>query len=634
MSKQLILPVLILIVFLLPACRGKMESKPESAEAVRLADSIEMLDSLASKLFFKNNSLALSYATKAIELSERIANNRLLARSMNVKGIVLSVDQYDSAFSYFAKALSLSERIGAENERAHIFYNLSQLYDFTNDYKNAVILLDSSIRIGLKLKTYSAVASSLVALANIYYETEDYINAERIYDSAFKLASRNKLNKEMAVSLANLSKFSEDPDTSKAMLKESLSLLGKVQGAEEEQAYIEVNLGLLQENSDSSIKYYQKAIDKAIKYNMPIVLLGAYNNIAYKYLKKKEAGKAEYTISSQAIPLAMKMKNDDWLSTLYDTYADVLVAKKEFQTAIFYLRKSIEARSVSDRLISEKQVRLLNAILELKNKNLLIMDKESMIVEKDSQLNRMYLWLAVLLILIMLAGGGILLIRQRDRMKIQLTKLEAARKIIEAEENEKERNAMELHDSSGILISKLKETMCQKVDLEPSTRRIIELHINEFRDEIRNISHRMNKQILERHPIDLLLKSFFEDTIHFNRIHLSYIIDKPKHHLNVDIAIHLFRIIQEIVTNARKHAGSSEIKMSIRFFDESAEIVYSDNGKGFNPDSEDIKGMGILNIFARVKLINGYAELDSEPGHGVYWKISVPEIYGSLKPEI
>jgi len=627
MIKQLIFHVLIPIVILLPACQEKMEPDPESAMVAHLSDSIARLDSLASNLFFKNNPLALSYATKAIELSERIGSDELLARSMNVKGIVLSVNKYDSAFSYFIKALSLSERIGAENERPHIFYNLSQLYDFTNDYKNAVILLDSSIRIGLKLKTYSAVASSLVALANIYYETEDYANAKSIYDSAYRLSSRNKLHKEMAVALANQSKFAEDPDKSKALLRESLLLLVPVKGAEEEQAYIEVNLGLLQENPDSAIMYYQKAIDKAIKYNMPIVLLGAYNNIAYKYLQKMEPGKAEYTISSQAIPLALKMKNDDWLSTLYDSYADILIAKKEFQSAIFYLRKSIEARAASDKLISEKQIRLLNAILELKNKDLLILDKESTIIEKDSQLNQMYLWLAILLILILVAGGGILWIRQRDRMKMQRTKLEAARKIIETEENEKERNAMELHDSSGILVSKLNETMRQVVDLDPSAKQTIERHINEFKDEIRNISHRMNKQILERHPIDILLKSLFEDTIHFSKLNLTYFIDKPEHPLKADISIHLFRIVQELITNARKHARSSEIKLSIRFFNESAEIVYSDNGEGFITGRENAKGMGISNIFARVSLINSHAELDSEPGHGVYWKISIPEIY-------
>jgi len=498
------------------------------------------------------------------------------------------------------------------------------LYYLANDYKNTVTLLDSSIQRGLKYRNYKAVTSSLIALGNVYYVTDEYTNAKTMYDSALRISSRNSLNKEMAVVLANLAKFTEDPIESKSILTKAISLLSKEKGTEEEQVTTEINLGLLQENPDSAILYYLRAIGKATKYNLQIELLGACNNIAYKYLKKKDIEQADHYIADKAIPIALELKNDDWLSTLYDTYSDILIAKKEFQKAIIYLRKSIEARTASDKLISEKQVRLLNAILELKNKSLLIAEKDGMIIQKDARINQMYLWLAISGILILVAGGGIFWIRQLAKIKLQRTKLEAAKKIIEAEENEKERNAMELHDAVGALISKLNETISRSMVQDHSSKQAIGLHMTEFKDEIRNISHRMNKHILERHPIDSLLKSLFDDTIRYSKLHLTYLVDKPLKTLKVDVAIHIYRIVQELINNARKHARDSEVKLSIHFFEESLELVYSDNGNGFSLGSESKKGMGISNIFARVNLINGHAELDSEPGRGVYWKITAP----------
>jgi signal transduction histidine kinase len=227
-------------------------------------------------------------------------------------------------------------------------------------------------------------------------------------------------------------------------------------------------------------------------------------------------------------------------------------------------------------------------------------------------------------ILILIAGGGVFWIRQRAKIKLQQTKLEAAQRIIETEENEKERNAMELHDAVGSLVFKLSETVSHSMVQDPLSKQAIDLHIGEFKDEIRNISHRMNKHLLQHQPIDSLLKTFLDDTIRYGKLNLKYVVDKPKKTVKNDVAIHLFRIVQELINNARKYAGNAEIKIAVLFFEESFELTYSDNGTGFSLNSGEQKGMGFSNIRARVNLINGNAELDSEPGRGVYWKITAP----------
>jgi tetratricopeptide (TPR) repeat protein len=240
MTRIRILITCSVLISFFTECSRENKNEPESHPKAFLQDSVKKLDSLASILLFKDNSLALKYANTAIEISRKIRSTELLARSMNVKGIVFSANQYDSAFACFTEALSLTGGPGTESEKAHMLYNLSQLYFLANDYKNTVTLLDSSIRTGLKYKNHRAVASSLIALGNVYFVTEDYANAKNIYDSALRTSSRYSLKIEMAVALANLAKFGEDETASKSMLRQAISLLSKTKGTEEELVTTEI----------------------------------------------------------------------------------------------------------------------------------------------------------------------------------------------------------------------------------------------------------------------------------------------------------------------------------------------------------------------------------------------------------
>jgi signal transduction histidine kinase len=53
-------------------------------------------------------------------------------------------------------------------------------------------------------------------------------------------------------------------------------------------------------------------------------------------------------------------------------------------------------------------------------------------------------------------------------------------------------------------------------------------------------------------------------------------------------------------------------------------ILYQDSGIGFDVSASDLKGLGLLNIFERTKIINGNAVLNSKPAEGTRWNISIP----------
>jgi signal transduction histidine kinase len=214
--------------------------------------------------------------------------------------------------------------------------------------------------------------------------------------------------------------------------------------------------------------------------------------------------------------------------------------------------------------------------------------------------------------------------RQRTRNKLQYLKLESAIKILEAEEHEKEKNGMELHDSVGMLCLKINETFEQQPSADVGIKKSIDMHIANFTDEVRNLSHRMSKKIMERHAIGPLLINMCEETAKYGKLKLQFDIGDPATEIPVQCTMHVYRIVQELLNNARKYASEANITLSVKFADKTVEIEYNDDGPGFNQDAESKKGMGLSNIFARVNLLNGTIELDTVPEHGVYWKISAP----------
>jgi two-component system, NarL family, sensor kinase len=86
----------------------------------------------------------------------------------------------------------------------------------------------------------------------------------------------------------------------------------------------------------------------------------------------------------------------------------------------------------------------------------------------------------------------------------------------------------------------------------------------------------------------------------------------------------LFRIVQEALTNIIKHAAASIIKISIDYASDFVSLLISDNGKGFINNMEQKKGIGLINMNKRAKLLNGICEIKTNPADGTTIKIKIP----------
>ena len=94
------------------------------------------------------------------------------------------------------------------------------------------------------------------------------------------------------------------------------------------------------------------------------------------------------------------------------------------------------------------------------------------------------------------------------------------------------------------------------------------------------------------------------------------------------IEVGLYRIAQEALANARKHAGAQHIEMTLTADEQYVQLVVQDVGCGFDPDSvAQTSGsvhFGLTGMAERVKLLGGSICIESTPGAGTYIDVSVP----------
>ncbi|MFM7411687.1 MAG: sensor histidine kinase, partial [Planctomycetota bacterium] len=86
----------------------------------------------------------------------------------------------------------------------------------------------------------------------------------------------------------------------------------------------------------------------------------------------------------------------------------------------------------------------------------------------------------------------------------------------------------------------------------------------------------------------------------------------------------IFRVVQEALTNVRKHSGDTKPTVAIGYDDGTITIVVEDKGKGFDVASADRRGFGLAGMREPVRLAAGTCRVDSQPGRGTRVTVRLP----------
>jgi len=210
--------------------------------------------------------------------------------------------------------------------------------------------------------------------------------------------------------------------------------------------------------------------------------------------------------------------------------------------------------------------------------------------------------------------------------KIQEQK-KISRAIIEAQEAEKHHIGLELHDNISQLLAGTKMFLSTASKRNEIVREALtyplEL-IGKLMDEVRMLSH---SQVTPLKNIDLqeLVTDMLKKLTMGTAIELKLAYSISDEELVDDLKLNIYRIIQEQMNNILKHAEAKKVSVALKKQENSISIIVSDDGKGFIVGNKR-KGIGISNIMNRVESYNGTMQIESSPGNGSTFTITIPLI--------
>ncbi len=196
------------------------------------------------------------------------------------------------------------------------------------------------------------------------------------------------------------------------------------------------------------------------------------------------------------------------------------------------------------------------------------------------------------------------------------------KELIDVSMREQQRLARDLHDNLGQLLTatavKLKTIQAMAPDehatLKGSLASVIDM-INRSSREARALSHGLNPVDVERGGLRLALEELAASTEIYARLTCRFLVDGELPELNKDTSNQLYRIAQEAVSNAVRHARASSIDIHLARVQDDVVLTITDDGCGIESSSgESSGGMGLRIMNQRALIIRG--ELTCQPRLG------------------
>ena len=205
-------------------------------------------------------------------------------------------------------------------------------------------------------------------------------------------------------------------------------------------------------------------------------------------------------------------------------------------------------------------------------------------------------------------------------------------RLIEAHEAERRRIAGELHDDIGQRMAALTmelDALGQALPLpadEARTRvRGLGDRTLQLAKDIQALSNRLHPPKLEYLGVASASASFCREVSRQQNVDIAFSHDGIPDGVPNHVALSLFRVLQEAVTNAVRHAGVHEVAVTLRgsLADIRLEIV--DAGVGFDRDAVlSGRALGLIGIQERVRMVNGDLVIESRPGAGTSIRARLP----------
>jgi signal transduction histidine kinase len=220
--------------------------------------------------------------------------------------------------------------------------------------------------------------------------------------------------------------------------------------------------------------------------------------------------------------------------------------------------------------------------------------------------------------------------RLREQMLLQQERLRAlAKGTLRAREEEARRIAHELHDESGQLLASVHialDGLTQRFPEGEETARRLHALLDRVEQQLRRLSRELRPTILDdlglTPAVEWLAQGVSE------RTGVSVSVRAAIDRLPALVETALYRVIQEALNNAARHASASAILVDVHATGSVVEATVTDDGRGFDAGAalsrRGNRGLGLIGIRERVEALGGRICVASEPGSGTRLAVTIP----------
>lgn len=218
--------------------------------------------------------------------------------------------------------------------------------------------------------------------------------------------------------------------------------------------------------------------------------------------------------------------------------------------------------------------------------------------------------------------------RQSEQLQQLLVRTNAV------QEDERRRIAFDIHDGVIQLV------IASGYELQAAGRDVANGNAEESRRKLQKARQLLDQTVVEMrrivydlHPTSLdsrglipSLEKYAAAWQESTGIGCTFSVTGTEAALSQEVKVGVYRIVQEALTNIRKHAGASKVAMDAGFGTDRLHVRISDDGSGFSLSDAAASGghLGLMSMSERARNLGGHLDIDTQPGHGTVIALDVP----------
>ncbi len=542
-----------------------------------------------------------------LKLARQLKDSTLVVVMLNHIGIVYGMqEKYHEELDYALQVINILESTGDSVKLSGSLSSLGNCYISLLQYRKGADMCLASIELYTKYKKRNDyINRTYASLAQAYQGLQMNDSAFYYFDIAIKESA--KVNDKFAEAaiygytttlLSTLNRFGEMLIVSEKalVLAHTLQSRGMIASALVSSATAYFYNGY----NTKAKRTIEEALKIATEDSLFIDLTNGYNMLSY-----------------------IAARDGD--------YATVIWAEKKYDSLHEIAINEQRIRSTTDLEKKYESEKRQKEIIQLQKDKL----AQTLSIKKKSTLN--YLLFGSLTVLLIVGFLGYRnfrhrqqLAKQQDELRQQrISELEKDKQLIavdsllQGQEEERGRLAKDLHDGLGGLLSgvkfslrNMKDNLIITADNMTVFERSLDM-IDTSIKELRRVAQNMMPEMLSKFGLDEALKEYCNTINSANLLSVKYQSFGMEERLEKSIEIIIYRIVQELLNNAMKHAAATEAFVQILKDGSRLNIVVEDNGKGFDTGLiENNQGAGLSNVRSRVDYLKGQLDIHSEKEKG------------------